>query len=305
MRFLINYPSYLYLLIVLPALILAHFLTLRIRRSHALKFANFDAIARVSGVDLYSKNIFILILTSLIFCCAIFSLCELSIEYESKASDFSFVIALDSSKSMEADDVYPTRFEVAKRETINFINSLPSSTPIGIISFSGNSYIHKNLVSGSSTENAIRRIELGDAGGTDISEAILTSVNLLEGRTKKAVIILSDGQLNVGELDYALDYANEHNVLIHTLAIGTLEGGETSYGFSKIDEDSLKAIAYNTKGKFSYASDSSSIRSFFDDILEVKVGKVVLNLRDYLIIAIIFLLFLEYILINTRFKAFP
>ena len=57
---------YLLLLVIVPLIILLHFLTLKRRRIHALKFANFDAIARVKGIDIISKKISILILTALI-----------------------------------------------------------------------------------------------------------------------------------------------------------------------------------------------------------------------------------------------
>ena len=56
-------PSYLALLLLIPLVILLHFLMLKRKRSHALRFANFEAIARVKGVDLLSKNIVILILS--------------------------------------------------------------------------------------------------------------------------------------------------------------------------------------------------------------------------------------------------
>ncbi len=55
-------PSYIYLLFLVPIIIFFHFFSLKNNYGKAIKFANFDAIARIKGIDIYSKNIFILIL---------------------------------------------------------------------------------------------------------------------------------------------------------------------------------------------------------------------------------------------------
>ena len=52
-----NNPSYLFLLFFIPLIILFHFVGLSRKRKNALKFANFEAISKIKGIDLYSKNI--------------------------------------------------------------------------------------------------------------------------------------------------------------------------------------------------------------------------------------------------------
>src|SRR3989344_7369753 len=102
-----SHPLYLVFLFAIPILIFLHFFSLRSRRRDSLKFANFDAIARVKGIDLYSKNIFKLVVDILFVVILVFALSGLSLHNEVDASSFSFVIAIYSSQSMTAVDMKP------------------------------------------------------------------------------------------------------------------------------------------------------------------------------------------------------
>jgi len=230
-------PQYLILLSVIPLIILIHFFSLRHRGGHALRFANFEAISKIRGIDLYSKNISVMVLTIAVCTLLILSLSGLTVQRLMSSSGFSFVIAIDSSRSMEANDMPPSvsRIEAAKKTAVDFVESLPAGTKIGVISFSGNSFIEQDMTQEKfQVKSSINKIQASSVGGTDLYEAIITSTNLLKSEDTKAVILLSDGQINVGGLDDAVNYANENEVIIHSIAIGTIEGGETSFGLSKI-----------------------------------------------------------------------
>ena len=299
-------PVYLVLLVLIPAIILVYFISLKSKKVRAIKFANFDALARIKGVDILSKNISSIILTILLILCLVFSLSGLTIYRELSASEFSFVIAIDSSKSMEANDFSPTRLEAAKSTARSFVDSLVLGSRVGIISFSGNSFIETPLTDDKIIiKQSVSQIPLSSIGGTDIYEAVLTSSNLLEGEKARAVIVLSDGQLNIGTIDDLIAYANQRNIVVNTIGIGTTAGGETSFGLSKIDEDSLKAIAYNTGGKYFLATTPQEMTSQFNQILDSKFQKVPLDLSQYLVLAALVLVIIEYAIINTRFQSIP
>jgi Ca-activated chloride channel family protein len=207
---------------------------------------------------------------------------------------------------MEADDMVPDRITAAKNTALEFVESAPIGTYFGVVSFSGNALIEQGMTQEKSlVKNAINNIEVSVVSGTDLYEGIVTSTNLLVAQESGAVIILSDGQINVGDLDDAISYANINNVLIHSIAIGTLEGGRASYGISKVDEDSLRTVAFNTNGKFFRATNNDELVSSFGDVLEYKVRNVSFDLSSYLIITAILLFVLEYLLINTRYRIFP
>lgn len=301
-----TYPHYLSLLALIPVLIVIHFWGLRSKRSYALTFANFESIARVRGVDFYSRNITSLILVSLTIALVAFAAAAPVVSTIRDSSAFSYAIALDTSQSMDAKDILPTRIDAAKETARNFINSAPIGTRIGIVSFAGNALIEQSLTDDRYVlSQVLDKISVGWVGGTDIREAVVTASNILDNEAAKVVIILSDGQMNVGTVEDAIQYASKKNVVVHTVALGTAEGGETAYGLSKVDEESLRAIAYSTNGKFFSASNRGDLAKIFEDIGALKTGPVSVDARAYLLMAAVFLVIIHYILINFRYRSIP
>lgn len=297
------FPLYLFFLFLIPLFIFIHLVTMKSTRATALKFANFDAIAKIKGVDFISKSIFILVLSILIVLLLSLSLAGTTLHTEIDAASYSFVLALDTSKSMEADDIAPNRMGAAKTAAENFVDFVPLATRVGVISFSGNALIEQDLTDSKILmKQAIRNIEISEIAGSDLAEAVITGTNLLKGDESRAIILLSDGQINVGGIDEIIDYANKNNVVVHTIGIGTEEGGRTSYGFSKLDEDTLKALAFNTGGEFFRAVDEAELDLSFRNGIDRTRRKVSINLSSYLLIAAILLFALEYYLINSRYR---
>jgi Ca-activated chloride channel family protein len=232
----------------------------------------------------------------------VFAVSGLTVHVMAKASSFSFVLAIDSSKSMEADDFSPSRIAVAKETAKEFVSKSPLGTRIGIISFSGGTKIERDMTDRKDElGSAIDGISVGGLGGTDIYEAVLTSTNLLKNDDNRAIIILSDGQINVGNIEDAIDYANYYNAVVNTIGMGTVEGGNTEYGLSKLDEDSLKSLAYNADGKYFSAESKENLSLAFSDMFNIIEKKVAVNLSDYLLIFALILLVLEFFLSNTRY----
>lgn len=298
-------PAYLYFLLLIPLFIVVHFLSLRSKHGQALTFSNFEALARIKGVDIYSKNLSLLVFSCIIALLLIFSLAGLTIHMTARTSQFSFVVAIDSSQSMEATDLSPSRLEAAKSAATSFIRDSGVGTRIGVVSFSGNTLIH-HVVSEdkSAVITGLDHISISDVGGTDIYEAVVTSVNMLIDEKRRSLILFSDGQLNVGNIDDSISYAREHDVTIHSISLGTIEGGETSYGVSKLDEDSLKALAYNTGGTYNSIQDTSSLDDLVKGIADIKLGSVSLLLTPYLTVIALLLLMVLFVLSDYRYRLF-
>jgi len=293
------YPEYLYLLFSIPALILFHFYTMKNIGGKSLKFANYEAIARVKGIDLYSKNVNVLLLDILIVSTLVFSLSGLTMYKEMDVSSFSFVIAIDSSESMGATDILPNRISAAKDTASYFIDSIPAGSRAGVISFSGNSYIEIEVTDNKQIlRAAINNIKLTDKGGTDIYEAFSTSYFLLKDEENKAMILLSDGQINTGSITEVIQDAIKKGIVIHTIAIGTVEGGKTDFGVSKVDQDSLKSISYSTRGKFFTANSQEQMKQSFQDIIPITKKLGAINLSFILIIITLSLFVLKEFLIT-------
>jgi len=294
-------PINLLFLFIIPVLIFIHFYGLKNLKGRALKFANFDAIAKVKGIDVYSKNLLSLILNILFITLLVLAFAELTLYTEMDASKFSFIIAVDVSESMSAEDVIPTRLDVAKKTAVDFVNTLPYESYVGVVSFSGDSYIEQSLTKNKPLlESSINNIQIGITDGTDIYEAVVNSIKLLENEENKAIILLSDGQINVGDFNLVIKEANSKEVVVNTIGIGTLEGGDVRYGLSKLDEDSLKSLAYNTGGRYFKTSNEQEMQTSFNQIIQVteKLGSV--DLTFYLIIALLIVLIIRQFLISTN-----
>jgi len=305
MIFSFSHPEYLFLLLIIPFFFLIHFFSLENRKKFALKFANFNAISRIEGVEFFSKSITPLLLNLFIFLLIVLAVSGLTLHVSKQSSSFSFVITIDNSQSMLADDFSPNRLAVAKEVAKNFVDTVPGVN-IGVVSFSGSSRIEQDMSQDKSEiKNAIDNIGLSGVFGTDLYEAVITSANLLKGEENKAIILLSDGQINVGTIDQAIDYAIDEDVIIHTIAMGTKEGGRTDYAISKLDEDSLKSISYMTGGNYSTAETPEALAQSFAEISKFTKKRVSIDVSRYLILFAILLFSLKFFLENTKYFHFP
>ena len=286
-------PLYLYFLLLIPILVVIHFFNYKFLRNESLKFANFKAIGRVKGIDVYSRNYLSIVLNVLMFSLIIFLISGLTLNKEVESSLFSFVIAIDSSQSMGATDIDPNRLEAAKKNSINFIESLPEESRIGIVSFAGNTFIENKLTTDKKElKKSINEINTIEFGGTDVFEAISISINLLEGERNKAIVLFSDGQVNVGDINEIIELARQSRIIVNTIGIGTREGGLTNFGISQIDEDTLKQLAENTDGTFFKAGSNKEMEDAFKELAPLTSRTSAIDLSNYLIVIIIILFIL-------------
>ena len=305
-------PLYLTFLISVPFFIIMHFMILQHVKRRALKFANFEIIEKVTGGQVMNKNIVILIIRLTALILFTFSAAGTVIWYNSITSDFDYVIAVDASSSMLADDFNPNRMQAAKVAAVEFVENLPPHTTVGLISFSGTSFVEQPLTT---DKNLIRDkiMELGirPVGGTDLGEALVTSTNLLlfnDMERARSIILLTDGQSNVGtDPEYGAEYANDHQVTVFTIGMATTEGGQFSQieAISRLDEDTLKLIASNTGGVYYRAENRYELEQAYFDISTSSEQKVSSNLQLPLLLMALFLLFLEWGLINTKYRTLP
>jgi Ca-activated chloride channel family protein len=309
--------EYLWLLISLPLLAATHFFVLRYLKRRALKFANFEAIRRVVGpegtsknVNFLSKNIGLLILRMLALFFIITGLATPVVYYPAKTSSSVFVLAIDTSSSMLADDFAPSRLESAKSAALKFLEKIPAKTRVGIVSFSGSSFVENDLTEDKLLlSSKIKNLGVSSIGGTDIGSAIITSVNvLLKENSSKTIILITDGQSNVGvEPLKGAEYAEEKNVVVHTIGIGTQKGGSflLPEAVSTLDEETLKKISQLTYGEYYRAENPKSLEQAYEKIAEHSVQRISRNIGFELLLVAIVLLFVEWSLMNTRYRTLP
>jgi|TARA_Y100000310_G_scaffold12560_1_gene12937 Ca-activated chloride channel family protein len=313
MAIIFNNPANLWFLLSIPLLILLHFATLNVTKKKALTFANFDAIARVTGQNLFFRNITQLFIRSLIIIFIVLAISETTLIYTGRSSDFDFILNIDVSSSMSTTDFDPNRLEAAKGSAIKFIDSLNSQANIGLVTFSGTSLVESSLINQKSRIKAlIKNIEPKIVGGTDLGGTITTSVNLLlPSENSKIIILLTDGRSNVGvPLQQAIDYANKNSVLIYTIGVATEEGGvipgvEDIDAVLRLDEESLRYISSSTGGKYFRAVDQESLTNSYNQIASSSIRRISTNLSLLFMITAFILLFVEWILSNSKLRILP
>ena len=180
MYFTFQHPEYLWYLLSLPLLVISHFAFLKYSRRKAIRFANFQALKKVSDQKILTKNHIVLITRTLILTFLILSIAGTTVWYKGFTNENDFILAIDTSASMTAQDFPPTRLESAKKYTIQFINNLKSDSNVGVVSFSGAALIEQIPIKDyGSLKEAINDLEIAHVGGTNIPDAIVTSTNLL------------------------------------------------------------------------------------------------------------------------------
>ncbi len=292
-------PVYLWFLLSLPLMLLVHSYTLRYSRRKALRFANFEAIERVRGEKVFTSNAPLLVLRLIILAAIILALSGMVLWYSARVSEYNFVLAIDASSSMTSDDIKPDRLEAARKEALNFVDSIGGKAKIGVVSFSGVVFIDQELTGDASkVRNAINNIAVKTIGGTNIGGAIINAGNLMLVEDRPGVIVLlTDGQSNVGvTLREAIDYANRNHIIVHTIGLGTEAGGRFADLdiTSQIDEESLRLIALNTDGNYYRAADEVTLSEAYKEISRISKQKISLNLTPFLIVLALLLLFMEW-----------
>jgi Ca-activated chloride channel family protein len=317
MEIVFEKPWVLLLGLVIPLLVVLHFFFFEKAKKRAIRFANFSAMKRVTGSKFIAKNTSQLIFRLIILVSFILGLAHPIIWYEGKASINDYVLVIDSSSSMLADDLKPDRLTVAKQAASVFLDNVHSYAEIGVVSFAGVSFIKSPLSPDTTTlKRKIEEIDIQLGGGTDIGGALVTSANLFkEDKKVKAIILLTDGSDTAGSfvdesVDNALDYMADRHVIVNTIGIG---GGEGSAGYFNssvllpvYNTETLKKIADRSGGKFYEAKSPQEISSAFKDILEDTTDKKISYDASFVLLFNAFLLlFIEWGLLNTKFRALP
>jgi len=316
MRIIFTYPIFLLILLLLPLLFLAHFFVFRKKKPVALKFSNFLALEKVAGKSflahrkgfLTKRDVILLLLRTATYIFFILAISGVIIEYYGKVSDFDFVLAIDSSSSMLADDFRPNRLEAAKEAALLFTNYIGKQTNVGIVSFAGD--VHTDLRPTNNIKeikDSIEKIGIREAGGTNIGDALITSGNIFEGDNPKRIILLTDGQANIGpEPIEAVNYLKSKNITVYAIGVATKEGGQVGIEFiSKLDEETLIIIAEQTNGRYYRAENRDLLKKTFEDIASFSVEKTSLNLSWIILITAFIILILEWFLATTKYRMIP
>jgi Ca-activated chloride channel family protein len=206
---------------------------------------------------------------------------------EAKMHGLDIVVAIDTSKSMLAQDIAPSRLERAKLAALDLMQ-LAHSDRLGLVAFAGRAFLQCPLTA---DDTAFRQsVEMLDVniipqGGTSLAEAINTAFTAFkEGDNHKALVLFTDGEdLEGGALDAAKEVAKD-GLKIFTVGIGTPEGdllhytdanGNTDYVRdengavvkSHLNEQLLQQIALATGGAYLRMNGAQTMDTIYNQCL--------------------------------------
>ena len=193
------------------------------------------------------------------------------IEKETKQKGRDVIVAIDTSRSMMATDVSPTRLARAKLFTQDLVR-LMQGDRVGLIAFAGSAFLQAPLtLDYSAVTNSLDELDtdLIPVGGTNLAAAInaaLEAFGKAEGNTR-ALVVLTDGEELDADGIAAAKRAAQEGIRIFTVGIGSPEGslipirlddGQPDFVrdkagkpvTSKLDESRLREIAAATGGFF-------------------------------------------------------
>ncbi len=203
---------------------------------------------------------------------------------------------LDVSRSMLAADVKPSRLERAKRDIRGLLSKLTGER-VGLVVFSGSPLLVCPLTHDyDAFAELLDRVEanLPAVGGTDLGRGLREALRALGGgeEASKAILLLSDGEDQVGDWKAALAEAASRKIRVFAVGYGTpggakitvrkdgkevfLTGPDGKEVVTRLDERILKETARRTGGDYLRAS---SLPLPLEEILEKRIK--VLRKRTY------------------------
>lgn len=274
-------PQRLWWLLLLPALIVAYLVLLRLKGRVALRFTNTGMLGRVVGSQRrWTRHLAVAM--------SLCSLIALGLAYANPLGKenvprerATVVMVIDTSMSMSAEDVSPNRLDAAKAEARQFIAGLPASFNVAVVELNGTPSIAiPPTTDRGATQRAIDALQMSD--GTAIGDAITVSLKAVDqapsgGDDQKVpamLVLLSDGTNTDGaDPKGAADQASERGIPIYTISYGTQRGYVDLDGKRENvapDPSALEAISKATGGESTSADNASSLREAYQ-----KIGSVV------------------------------
>jgi hypothetical protein len=301
MEVIFGTPKYLFYLLFVPIVIITHYLVLRISKKSAVPFANYEALSRISKKYIFTQNNHQLFVRVIAIVLVVFALAEMTFLYSSESTTPNTIILIDASNSMAYSDNNGESLRYAKDIAEAYASKQHMFSQVGVITFSTISKVIYPLQRMDPSVNlAISGLVPHNVGGTDVGTAIMNSIQMLiplEG--DKKVLVLTDGRASFGTaLRDALSNAVMNQVVIDSVIIGTEETDEEGYSIS-----AMKLIANMTEGKMHFAAGTPE--SIAKHITTYKEASVHLSLREYLLIAALVIITLEWALSKSIYKTIP
>lgn len=280
-------PTYLYLLLVIPVLLIIWLI--HVRRTRTLINRAFDKRLQDSLMPNRSKLRPLLkyVLSLIVYALLVIVLARpqagTKISNE-KRNGIEAMVALDISNSMLAEDVAPSRLDKSKMLIENMIDGFKNDK-VGLVVFAGSSFVQLPITTDFvSAKMFLQSLNpsLIASQGTDIGGAINTCINCFTKKENvgRAIVVITDGEDHEGGAIEAAKAAKKKGINVFVLGIGMPKGGlipdghggymKDNHGnevLSVLNEDMCKQIAQAGGGAYIHVDNTNSAQDALDSEL--------------------------------------
>ncbi len=245
---------------------------------------------------------------------------------EVKRKGIDILFAVDTSRSMLAEDLKPNRLERARLGILDFVERLEGDR-VGLIPFAGSAFAlcPLTLDYGAFRESLdALDTDLIPRQGTDLASAIKEAERLFEenGNNFRVLVLLTDGEDLQGSVIDAAKAAEEKGMSIYTVGVGSMEGARIPLGrndfvrdaqgqivTTTLDEATLKQIAEVTGGLYvALGRGAEGLDTIYQEKLRLvpkrelkqRLERVPLERFEWPLGAAILLLFLDFMISDRK-----
>ncbi len=292
--FRFGFDGFLYAYLLVPAFAVFLWYAFRSRRRALLRFGNADLVNRLSrSVSRRGQLVKAFLLVAAVFMTvSALARPQFGTRVETvRREGLDIVIALDVSASMLAEDVAPNRLAKAKLGIASLFDRLQGDR-VALVAFAGRAFVQTPLTSDYGAAQMFLNAmdpDLIPVPGTALAEGLDRSLGAFppDQQGHKILVLITDGEDHVGDVDSRVQRAVEEGVVIHTVGIGSAEGVPIPdidslgrrRGFKKddtgevvltrLDEATLQSIARSTNGTYYHSRvGESELGALADDIAE-------------------------------------
>ena len=273
--YLLEEKIWFWALLAIPVVVLLYFAVTLWKRSAQKRFVtNRELLEKLTPQRSVFKPVLKLIVLCLSLACMAVALVnpKIGTKLETvKREGVDVVFAVDVSKSMDAEDIAPSRIDKAKQLVTQIINNLGSDR-VGIIAYAGSAYPQLPITTDYSSAKMFlnsMNTDMLSSQGTAIRDAIELAKTYYndEEQTNRVLVIISDGEDHAGEVASIAESATEQGIRIFTIGVGSEAGdripikrngvvqsykkdqnGETV--ITKLDPATLQEIAAEADGEY-------------------------------------------------------
>lgn len=269
-------PTYLWLLLLVPALVAIRIIGLRSQRKRMALLGNPTLLRTLSpGISRRRPAIkFWLLMVAIALMVVMIARPQTgsSISHE-KRQGIQTMICLDISNSMMAQDVAPSRLEKSKIVVEDLVDHFRNDQ-IGMVVFAGDAFIQLPITSDYvSAKLFLQDIDPSLIGtqGTDMAQAIRLAMQSFakNGKQGKAIIVITDGENHEGGAEAMAKEAEKQGIRVFILGIGTAAGAPIPLGdggymkdasgqvvMTRLNETMCQKVAKAGKGVYMHVDNS-------------------------------------------------